>query len=468
MKLLSRIWQNRRGNVIIIMGAMLPLVIGCAGLATDTIQWTLWKRQLQRAADSAAIAGVYTRTVTDTQTAVETAVCNDLVKNQHTGLVLAGSYTTCPDGTTRRGPVTLLSDSGNATKQVRVSLTVQQSLPFSSMFMTSVPQIVANATASSVPGGGTACFLGLTTSASETGLAFTGNAAVVAPNCDGFSDSSSTNSSSAKGSADVTLNTVGGVGGVQASNNFHVTAYRPYSPVLADPFIGIAPNPTDMVCKATITTTTGNGNGNGSGGSTSSTTTTAAVALDENTVLPLADASSGVSKATNCFSSLSVSSGKTLTLPAGTYYINGGDAFIQGNITCTACTIILTNVDPTSTTIGQFKVNASSNVNLTAPTSGTYAGIAIYQDRRAVDSNANVNKINGNSNSIINGAMYFPNQQLEYNGTGTTSAVCTMFVAKRLVFTGNSTTSNKFNGAADCPQYPSFNVQALRIIRLTA
>ncbi|MDP9085901.1 MAG: Tad domain-containing protein [Pseudomonadota bacterium] len=100
------------------MGAMLPLVIGCAGLATDTIQWTLWKRQLQRAADSAAIAGVFQRVVTNTQTGVETAVCNDLAKNQKTGMALSGTYVTCAEGTTRRGTVTLLSDSGSMTSQV--------------------------------------------------------------------------------------------------------------------------------------------------------------------------------------------------------------------------------------------------------------------------------------------------------------------------------------------------------------
>lgn len=74
-----------------IAAATLPLVVGCAGLATDTIQWTLWKRQLQRAADSAAISGVYTRSASDSQTGVESSVCNDLAKNQQTGLSLAGT-----------------------------------------------------------------------------------------------------------------------------------------------------------------------------------------------------------------------------------------------------------------------------------------------------------------------------------------------------------------------------------------
>ena len=59
IKLLKKLMRDRRGNALVIAGASLPLVIGAAGLATDTIQWALWKRQLQRAADSAALAGVY-------------------------------------------------------------------------------------------------------------------------------------------------------------------------------------------------------------------------------------------------------------------------------------------------------------------------------------------------------------------------------------------------------------------------
>jgi hypothetical protein len=86
---------------------------------------------------------------------------------------------------------------------------------------------------------------------------------------------------------------------------------------------------------------------------------------------------------------------------------------------------------------------------MTAPTSGTYKGIAIYQDRRAQDC-SNCNLLNGNSNSVITGALYFPSQELQYNGTGNTTAVCTLFVARRIEFTGNSATSNKFKRLADC------------------
>src|SRR4029453_3717289 len=61
LKAFSKLWNNERGNMVVIAAAALPMLVGAAGLATDTIQWALWKRQIQRAADSAAIAGVYDR-----------------------------------------------------------------------------------------------------------------------------------------------------------------------------------------------------------------------------------------------------------------------------------------------------------------------------------------------------------------------------------------------------------------------
>src|SRR3954447_19306209 len=79
-----KLWRDKRGNALVIAAAALPLVIGSAGLASDTIQWTLWKRQLQRAADSGAIAGVYSIVETaGTRTGVSDAVTRDLTYNGH-------------------------------------------------------------------------------------------------------------------------------------------------------------------------------------------------------------------------------------------------------------------------------------------------------------------------------------------------------------------------------------------------
>lgn len=433
---IRKLLKDRRGNALAIACAAMPLIVGAAGLAVDTIQWTLWKRQLQRAADSAAIAGVYDREAANGSTStIAATVDHDLTLNKHTWMALKTGFP----------QLAYPADSGVMQNQVKVTLAVQQQLPFSSFFLTTAPTIYAVSTAATIPAGGDPCMGAFETSAKITGLNFTGNAGIEAPDCTGWANSASTNSAAAGGSSNVTLETVVAVGGIKESNNWHVKAYRPYSPPFKDPYAEVNPDPADMRCTTS--------------------------ALDQDTNLAAAATAN-----TNCWSSLRVNSNQTLNLdnyvnpnnPNKTFYINAGDAFVQGNLTCTGCTIVLTNKDPLSNTIGQFKVNADSNTNITAPTGGKFQGIAIYQDRRAQDSNQ-TNKINGNSGSVIQGALYFPSQQLDYNGTGTTSAICTMFLSRRLNFSGNSTTTNKFRRLADCAAFGlGTGTGSSRIVRLVA
>jgi hypothetical protein len=427
----GKLMRSRRGNVLAIAAATLPLFIAAAGLATDTIQWTLWKRQLQRAADSAAIAGVYNReanggatTGATSGTATDTTISHDLTINLHTFYALKSGFPT----------INYPADSGFKTDQVTVTVAIQRPLSFSSLFLTTAPTITATATAASLPAGGDACIEALDTAAANA-IYFSGNAAVYMPDCDAFSNSANSNAAAARGSSAVTANTIGGVGGIANSSNFTVTAYRPYSPALADPFSGVTPAPSDMNCVSS--------------------------ALTDSTVW------SSLPAGTNCFSSLTVGSNRSLTVPStysGPIYINGGDVDFRGDFTCASCTIVLTNKTAASP-IGNITANASTNINITAPTSGTFKGIAIFGDRRAPDC-SNCNKVNGNSGSIITGALYFPTQELQYNGTGNTTATCTMFVAKRITFTGNSSTSNKFKKLADCSSEGLPSNASTRMVRL--
>ena len=84
--------------------------------------------------------------------------------------------------------------------------------------------------------------------ANKTGVNFTGNAGIDMPDCVIYSNSPSTNSASAGGSSNVIAEAVAGVGGIAQSNNWHVDAYRPYSPAIDDPFANINPAPSDMQC----------------------------------------------------------------------------------------------------------------------------------------------------------------------------------------------------------------------------
>lgn len=432
----NRLWNDERGNMLVLAGAALPLLVGSAGLATDTIQWTLWKRQLQRAADSAALAGVYQRVQAGDLTKVQAAVTRDLAINNHTKTPLLPSYP----------KVTLPADNGDMRLQVDVELALQQSLTFSSMFMSAPPVIKTTARAASVPGTDEYCVVSLEKTA-KTGITGSGNGSVEM-DCGMITNSPALNSAIAKGSSIMKASVIASVGGIQASSNWQVGKYDPYVAEMKDPFATVGPDATEMACPAYNY----GSNGKPVGGSGP---------------VPLTSSTDTTNLHGGCFSSLSVGSGTTMTLPAGIYYVDGGDVDIQGKLTGEGVTIVLTNQsDATDATIGQFKMNAGAELNLTAPTTGEYAGIAVYQDRRATDGPSKNNQVNGNSAAHVVGTLYFPSQELIYNGDGTTTAICTRFVTRRIIFSGNNTTSNKF--AKDCPGTGIPDIEGGRLVRLVA
>jgi Flp pilus assembly protein TadG len=436
---IRKLLKDCRGNALAIACACMPLVIGAAGLATDTIEWTLWRRQLQRAADSAALAGVYDRAqaANGATTNTPTAVCNDLAVNLHTWMNLIGT-SPCTGSVGSYSSIQYPSDTGFVTRQVQVTLRVQQRLPFSSFFMSTPPTIQAVATAGTVSYGGSACVEALETSASSTGITASGSAIVNMPSCIMYSNSPASNSAAAGGSSNVTALAIATVGGVQQSNNWTVQSYRPYSPALSDPFANVNPVASDMHCTNS--------------------------ALDDSTDF------SSLPAGTNCFNSLSVGSNRTLNVPDnfGPIYVNAvngnGNVNLQGTFNCNGCTIVMTNSSSTSNpSIGTISSNASATNNITAPQTGPFAGIAIYQDRRASDCNS-CNKVNGGSNSTITGALYFPSQPLWYNGGNGTTATCTMIVARRVTFTGN----NYFKGLDQCPGFGPGSTNSVQMVRLIA
>ena len=472
----KRLIKNRRGNVLAIAAAAMPLVIGCAGLATDTIEWTLWKRQLQRAADSAAIAGVYDReNATNGSTSnTATAVCHDLGINLHTWMKLQSSATPCGASSSYGSYDSLSypSDSGAMVDQVQVTLKIQQALPFSSLFMSSAPTITATATAASISTG-TPCALAL--NSTGTAMNYSGNATVNAPTCILYSDSASSNSASAGGSSAVTAKSIAAVGGIQQSNNWNVQTYIPYSPTIADPFSSITPDTTDMKCAGHYVTSKSKG---------VTTTTWVYDSLSEST--NMSDTTQQYMDSTgtvhtgipNCWTSLSTSaSNKTgMTVPAsysGPIYIDAnsthggtGSVDMQGTFSCSSCAIVLTNSDATSSTIGTWSANAQSNTTITSPTSGTYAGISVFQDRRGTG--GNTDKINGGAGNVLTGAIYFPKDTLQINGTGTATSLCAMWVANNITFLGNSSIAISSPNDTACSGKVAGTNAAVKMVRLVA
>lgn len=433
--LMTKIWHDKRGNALILAAAALPLLIGSAGLATDTIQWALWKRQLQRAADSAAIAGVYDRVAAKTTTGTAAAVDKDLTLNNQTGMALEATYP----------KVTFPADAGSQQNQVKVELAVKRQLSFSSMFMTNPPLIKTTATAATVSSEGEFCVLSLQNN-SKTGIQATGNATIVM-DCGMMTNSTSTNAAAGQGSSSVTATTLAAAGGIQQSSNWTVDAYQPYSPALADPYAALEPDAAELAnCASSPPSLTIN---------------------NSNSPLTL-DLGGGVV----CYSSLSIGTNRTATFLNGTVLISGGGVNVQGMLTLTHATLMTNKNSGATQPIGSFDMNASAELSVTAPITGKWSGMAIYQDRRAVDNSptGNIsanspNKINGNSTNKITGVVYFPSQQVTYNGNGTGSATCTQFVAKRIYWSGN-TGMNNFT--AECDMFKIQPIKTGLRVRLVA
>ena len=107
-------------------------------------------------------------------------------------------------------------------------------------------------------------------------------------------------------------------------------------------------------------------------------------------------------------------------------------------------TIILTSTDQTSIcdTMATANIAGGASINLVAPTTGSLAGVAIYQDR-ACKNHTLSNQVAGGTTQSIKGAIYFPEQPVDFaGGSATGGAQCTHLVAWTIRFVGNSTFKN--------------------------
>lgn len=398
LKAFKRLWNNKRGNVLVIAGAALPLVVGSAGLATDTVQWALWKRQLQRAADSAAFAGVYARFHGDPSS---NAVTRDLTNNKHLWVPLLSGYPQVTEPTV----------SGYM-YPVNVVLAVQQPLTFSSMFMTATPTITATARAAGVDGDDY-CVVALEDDPSASGIIIQGSS-IVDLGCGMISNSPAASISVGVNgnSHNVTADPIAGVGGVPPVNGTNTEKS----------FTLPQPDPYKDKYSTSIPPSVPCGSMNDHVVSTSGGVTTL---------------SPGCYTGNNQFKF----TGGNWVLQPGTYYLDSIDfSATGGNISCSGCTIILTGTNPK-----QLDLNGGARLNLSAPTTGDYAKMLIIQSANASWVN-NANTINGNADTTFDGAIYIPKQAVKLSGSTGAITKCAMIVGKRVEFEGNANLQNNTTG----------------------
>ena len=101
-----------------------------------------------------------------------------------------------------------------------------------------------------------------------------------------------------------------------------------------------------------------------------------------------------------------------VTLAAGTYYLKGGGFAISGNASVTGSSVFLYNASQTSSDV--ISISGNGSVVLTAPPSGAYQGVAIFQAR---NSTAPIS-IAGNGGLKMTGTLYAAGAAVNLSGNG--------------------------------------------------
>jgi len=377
------------GNIAIIAGLCMPMLVGFCGLAIDTSYWFYGARQLHAAADIASFnAAVALNEGTTTVSALKT---------------IATAGATANGWNSANGTITVNNPPASGTHQndkaIEVILTQNMPRYFTGLFSTSTVTIQARSV-STTQGEHDACVI--TLGSTGTDITMSGGANVNSSNCDIVSNSSSSNGIKLSGGSTVTTPCLVSVGGVSVSGGStytlnSCTTPTTSAPVARDPYASV-PEPTE------------------SGPCVSYTNQTT------------------LSQGNYC-SGLSIGGGATVAFQPGTYYINGNLDFQGGS------TVSGTNV--TFFITGHLNIDGGSSATFSAPTTGTYSGITFFGQRENTTAN---NSFAGGAYTNVTGALYFPTQSMSYSGGSTDSSTCTQLVASNVSFSGGVNFAGKCAG----------------------
>jgi len=280
-----------------------------------------------------------------------------------------------------------------------VSITEKQTELFSAVLGNKYLTVGANATAAVYGGGSGGCIYVMDPSGSSV---VNSGSALIQSGCGVYINSSSASAVTMSGSATIkttgsaSTNIVGNPGVLVSGGAGIVGTLNVGVAAATDPFLSMNPP------------------------SVGSCTYSSAVVITTNTTL---------SPGTYC-GGIITSGTETITLNPGLYIIKSGiteSGSPTFNGTGAGGVTLYFNT-------GGITGSGSGTFNLNAPTTGTYEGVAIYEDR----SDTSAMALSGSTGNNINGAVYVPKATLTYSGYSGVSGVVTTIVAYDLTFSGTS------------------------------
>jgi hypothetical protein len=129
----------------------------------------------------------------------------------------------------------------------------------------------------------------------------------------------------------------------------------------------------------------------------------------------------------NCIvpSGITMSGSASVNFASGFYVLKGG---ITTSGTSSVSGSGVTFYTPTA----GIAMSGTGGINITAPTSGPWEGIAMFQDR----SNSSSDTLSGGTTQQINGVVYMPKGSLTFSGGSGVSGTTTTLVVNTVTFSG--------------------------------
>jgi CSLREA domain-containing protein len=146
------------------------------------------------------------------------------------------------------------------------------------------------------------------------------------------------------------------------------------------------------------------------------------------------------------YSSIQISGRASVTLNPGWYIILGGGLSVAGNGSLSGSGVIIFNAGSSYNgtsdggTFGSISIGGNGTINLSAPTSGPYAGVAIFQSR----ANSRAMAISG-GNTAITGTIYAAGANAGLSGN---AQVTGSLVVSTLTLSGNAGAFQLANGSS--------------------
>ncbi len=407
MKMLN----DEQGQVLVLTALTMTVLLCFLALAIDVGQLYYTQRQLQTAADAAALAGALevsqcgsTTNCTPLQTAAKSAVVENGIASPAVFTQCAATTGSGPTLVLNNGPCSLGASDPNYNDAKYVEAVVSKAQPTFFARLVGFNSVNIAARSEAALGPPQFCLDVLNPTASQAML-MNGNASLVAK-CGVMVDSSSNTALLANGHVSLTASAIN-VHGQDLLNGNPSVSPTPQlnAPRLPDPLAN-TPVPQSSGCGATTTSPF-------TGSPTQVTVNGGKQAAVFN-------------PGTYC-GGITLNGNASATFNPGTYIIQG--AMIVGGGGSIAGTGVTFYFSSNSLTM-----NGNSHADLVAPTTGTYAGILLFQS--PTDSTTLI--LNGDTTSVWQGAIYVPDAQLTLNG-GANLAAYTILDVNTLVVNGNDT-----------------------------